>query len=114
MVGRQDCTDRPSYTIIRDVIEQKIASGLKDFTYEYKTYEAKAVALGDNLLVDVKKSHPEFNTTGSNVSYSYYANAYDSFGDVGDREVTIEFEFSTTDAVSMIATPEDEAMMHEE
>ena len=111
---RKDCTDRLLYIAIRDIVEQKIASGQKTFTIEYKTWEPKACVVGDNVLVDVRKAHPEFNTTGSKVYYHYRASAYDSFGDNGDREVTIEMDLSTENDVSMILTPEEGGMTFEE
>ena len=90
--GRQDCTDRSLYTTIRDAIEQKIVSGVSLISYSYTTTEAKAVAVGDNLLVDLKKAYAKYNTTASSVHYNFYATPNNSFGDIGDRNVTITID----------------------
>ena len=111
--GREDCTDRSLYIFLRDMIEQKITSGQKTFTIEYTTHEARACAVGDNLLIDVKKSHPEFNTTGSEVFYDFYATPYDGFYDNGDRDVTIELHFSTKDDIDMSIPVEGEMTTEE-
>ena len=113
-MDRKDVTDRPLYIAVRDIVEQKIASGQKTFSVEYTTREAKACVVGDNLLIDIRKAYPQYNTTGSKVYYDYYATAYDGFSDNGDREVTIELEFSTENDVSMILTPEEGGMSDEE
>ena len=111
---RKDVTDRPLYIAIRDIVEQKIASGQKTFTVEYTTREAKACVVGDNLLIDIRKAYPQYNTTGSKVNYHYYATPYDSFYDNGDRDVTIDLELSTKNDISMILTPEEGAISFEE
>lgn len=67
---RTDVADRTLYITIRDMVEQKIASGQKAFTIEYTTHDTKASIVGDNLLVDVKKAYPQHNTTGSDVFYT--------------------------------------------
>ena len=112
--GREDCTNRPLYITIRNIVEQKISLGLKEFTVEYKTSEARACAVGDNLLIDIKKTYPQFNTTGSWIDYHYYATPYNSFYDNGDRDVTIALTFSMQSGVDMHATPEEGAMSLED